>query len=69
MMKKSIQVKLVVMAVLVVLAVTLLVQNTAAVSTKLLFVTVTMPRAVLLLVTLGLGFVCGLVAAGIWGKK
>ena len=34
-------------------------QNTAAVETRLLFTTVTMPRAVLLFVTLSIGVVCG----------
>ena len=36
-------------------------QNTEAVETRLLFVTMTMPRVVLLVVTLAVGF-----AAGMW---
>jgi uncharacterized integral membrane protein len=46
----------IIIALLVVLTVIVILQNTQAVDTKLLFVTVTMPRALLLLVT----FLCGL---------
>lgn len=46
-------------AVIAVLAIVIFMQNTESVSTKLLFVTITMPRAVLLLVTLLAGFILG----------
>jgi len=46
----------IIIALLVVLTVIVILQNTQAIDTKLLFVTVTMPRALLLLVT----FLCGL---------
>ena len=55
--------KIAVVALVAVLAIIVVVQNTQAVETKLLFVTVTMPRAVLLFVTLLVGFVIGVVAA------
>jgi uncharacterized integral membrane protein len=52
--------KLFAIAVLVIAAIIVIVQNTAAVETRLLFATVTMPRAVLLLLTLSIGFVLGI---------
>ena len=55
--------KLIVLLFLSVLAIVLILQNTQAVETRLLFVTVTMPRAALLGLTLLLGFACGVLAA------
>ena len=55
--------KLVVLLVLAVLAIVLILQNTQSVETRLLFVTVTMPRAALLGLTLLIGFACGVLAA------
>ena len=55
--------KLVAVAIVGILAIIVVVQNTQAVETRLLFVTVTMPRAVLLFVTLVIGFVIGVLAA------
>ena len=52
--------KLGVIAVVTILAVVVILQNTAAVETRVLFVTVTMPRAVLLVLALAVGFVLGL---------
>jgi len=46
----------IIIVLLVVLTVIVILQNTQAVDTKLLFLTVTMPRALLLMVT----FLCGL---------
>ncbi|PXA02824.1 hypothetical protein DDZ13_15165 [Coraliomargarita sinensis] len=48
--------KLIVLLVLVVLAIVLVLQNTEAVDTRLFFITVTMPRAVLLTLTLLTGY-------------
>jgi len=56
-------------ALLAVVVVIVVLQNTGPVETRLLFATVTMPRAVLLFVTLLVGFVLGLVAAGWRGHK
>lgn len=53
--------KLVTLVVLISLAVVIVWQNRAPVATKILFVTVTMPRAVLLFITVALGFVAGVV--------
>ena len=61
--------KLIILLVLSVLAIVLVLQNTQAVETKLLFVTVTMPRAALLGLTLLIGFACGILAALGVGKK
>jgi len=52
-----------------ILVIVIVLQNTQAVDTKLLFITITMPRAVLLFVTLLAGFVLGVVAANRFGSK
>lgn len=52
-----------------ILVIVIVLQNTQAVDTKLLFITVTMPRAVLLFVALLAGFVLGIVAANRFGSK
>ena len=58
---KRFQIILVTVACLVVL--TVVTQNTQSVQTKLLFVTFTMPRALLLIITFLAGCVTGLVVA------
>ena len=58
-----IRLKLIILLVLSVLAIVLILQNTQSVETRLLFVTVTMPRAALLGLTLLIGFACGVLAA------
>ena len=61
--------KILVAAVIAILVVVLIAQNPEAVDTKLIFVTVTMPRAMLLLVTFLLGFAVGaIVATGVCRK-
>ena len=55
--------KLAAVAIVAILAIIVVLQNTQAVETKLLFVTITMPRAVLLFVTLVIGFVIGVLVA------
>ena len=55
--------KLAAVVIIGILAIIVVVQNTQSVETKLLFLTVTMPRAVLLFVTLATGFVIGVLAA------
>jgi uncharacterized integral membrane protein len=54
---------IVVMAVIGLLALIVVLQNTEAVNTKILFLTVTMPGAALLFGTLLIGFVLGVGAA------
>ncbi|MBC8423881.1 LapA family protein [bacterium] len=62
--------KLITVFALVVAALIIILQNTQPVETKLLFVTVTMPRAALLAVTMLIGTGIGmLVALGLSGKK
>ena len=56
--------KLIAAVVVGILVVIVMLQNTHEVETRLLFVTITMPRAVLLLVTLVIGFVIGLLVSG-----
>lgn len=55
--------RLIAVLVGVVVALVIVLQNTEAVDTRLLFVTITMPRAVLLLITFLLGVIVGLLAA------
>jgi putative membrane protein len=58
------KIKIVVVAVLALLAVIVVLQNTEQVETKLLFVSLTMPRAALLCGTLVIGFLLGALASG-----
>jgi uncharacterized integral membrane protein len=57
-------------AVLIVtlLLVVVVLQNTQSVETRILFLTVSMPRAVLLLVTTSAGFAVGVLVAILTGK-
>jgi len=68
-LRRTTQIKLIVVAVLALIAVVLLYQNRQTVQTRVLFATIEMPRAVLLLVTLAIGFAGGLVTAGVWARK
>jgi len=65
-MKKA---KLIIAIVLAVLCLIIVLQNTASVDTRLLFVTITMPRAVLLLSTAAIGFALGVLVSLIMCKK
>ena len=56
--------KVVVLAIVGLLVLIVVLQNTEAVETKLLFVSVTMPRAILLFGTLLIGFLLGVLTAG-----
>jgi uncharacterized integral membrane protein len=55
-------------AILVLVALVVVLQNTEAVETKLLFVSVTMPRAALLFGTLIVGFALGVICAAWLGR-
>jgi len=55
------KIKIVVAVVLVTVAIIIALQNRETVETKLLFVTVVMPRAALLFVTLVIGFTGGVI--------
>ena len=62
--------KLVIALMLIVAALIIVMQNTEAVETRILFLTLTMPRAALLAITLLIGIGIGmLVALGLSGKK
>ena len=65
-MKKA---RLIVTLVLAVLVVVVVLQNTEAVETRLLFATVTMPRAVLLFITALIGFAVGILTSLVWMRK
>jgi uncharacterized integral membrane protein len=55
--------KLIGAAILAVLVIILIFQNTTAVDTRILFITVTMPRALLLFITWLMGIAVGLLLA------
>ena len=57
------RVKIVALAVLALLVLVVILQNTEAVETQILFATVTVPKAVLLFGALIVGFIVGIVAA------
>ena len=63
------RVKMISAIVVALLIIIVVLQNTQAVETKLLIITVTMPRAVLLFVTLLVGFVAGLAAASLMTRR
>ena len=60
--------KIAAVVVAVVLLAIVFMQNTATVQTNILFMSVEMPRIVLLLITLAVGFVAGTLFAG-WMKR
>lgn len=62
------KVKLAFVAGMVLLALVLILQNMTRVETRLLFATVTMPRALLLAIVFGLGALTGLVGSLSMGK-
>ena len=61
---KMSRVKTLAIAVLVLLVIVVVLQNTQAVETKLLFLTLTLPNAALLFGTLVIGFTIGVLTAG-----
>ena len=61
--------RLIMTLVLAVLVIIVVLQNTEAVETQLLFATVTMPRAVLLLTTALTGFALGILTSLVWMRK
>ena len=61
--------KLISISIIAVLSLVVVLQNTESVETKILFVSFTMPRVVLLLTMLAIGFVLGLTLAGRIRKK
>ena len=63
------RVRIVIAIVIAILVIVVVMQNTQAVETKLLFVTITMPRAVLLFVTLLVGVALGLITATWLGRR
>jgi len=64
-----VKVKVIVLLVLLIIAFVIVLQNTEAVETKLIFATVTMPRALLLFTTTIIGFAAGVLVALSLSKK
>ena len=62
-------IKSILVGALVVLALVVVLQNTESVETKLLFATLVMPLALLLLVTLLVGVAIGVVLGMKWARK
>ena len=69
MMTKSAKVKVGVVAVLAVLMVVVILQNTDPVKTRFLFAEVVMPQIVLLLITLLVGAIAGIIAGELWAGR
>lgn len=63
------KVKLIALLIMAVLAIVLIIQNTQAVATRLLFVTLSMPLAALLALMLLIGFAGGVLVALKVGKR
>jgi len=63
------KVKLVVIIVISILAFIIFLQNTGAVETRILFMKVTMPRAILLISTFLAGFVAGTITTSLLLRK
>ena len=63
------QAKIIAVLILAIVCLIIVLQNTATVETKILFITITMPRAVLLLATTAIGFVLGVLVSLILCKK
>ena len=65
------RIKIIVIAIVALLTLIVVLQNTKSVETKILFITIEMPRAALLFVTALVGFVLGFLVAGkvLWKKR
>ena len=62
-------IKIILITVVVSLAVVIALQNRQQVETKFLFTSITMPRMLLILSTLAVGFIVGLITAGLLRRK
>ena len=62
------KIKTIVIIVLTLLVLIAILQNTQAVETKLLLLTITMPKALLIIITLLVGFVLGVVVTSLLSK-
>jgi len=63
------RVKIIAVLILAIVCLIIVLQNTATVETKILFISITMPRAVLLLATTAIGFALGVLVSLILCKK
>ena len=61
--------KIIVIVIVSLLVLIVVLQNTQSVETKLLFITITMPRAFLLFLTFLFGFVVGSVSTATFSRK
>jgi putative membrane protein len=61
--------KMISIAILTILGVIIILQNTEPVETKLLFLSITMPRAILLMGTTLIGFALGILVSFFFQKK
>ena len=63
------KVRNIIVIVIALLSVFVILQNTQTVETRLLFVTISMPRALLLIVTFLIGFVVGVMVTSHWRSR
>jgi uncharacterized integral membrane protein len=68
-MRTAVKAKVITAIVLGVIATVIALQNLEPVDTRLLFATVTMPRILILLIMLGIGFLLGVVLSFIWTNR
>jgi lipopolysaccharide assembly protein A len=61
--------KLISITILILLGIIIILQNTEQVETKLLFVSITMPRAILLMATTLIGFALGILVSLFFQRK
>ena len=61
--------KFIAISVLVILLLVILIQNTQVVTLRLLFWSISMSQIVLFLITLGIGFACGLLGMHFYKKN
>jgi uncharacterized integral membrane protein len=61
--------KMIAIAILALLGIIIILQNTAPVETKLLFLSITMPRAILLMGTTFIGFALGVLVSLFFQRK
>jgi len=63
------RIKNVAVIVILVLALVVILQNTEKTTTRVLFVTIEMPRVLLLAIMVGIGIILGYVAAAKWSGR
>lgn len=63
------KIKTIVIVILTLLVLIMILQNTQAVETKLLLLTITMPKSLLIIITLLVGFILGFIVTSLLNEK